>query len=192
MTEPVAAGPRSRVIRTSRLSLEAMHPDHADDLWRAKEASLDELMPWMFWAASNAPEAQAAFIHEAARLWDEDKQWTFAVVVDDVAVGTVSVDDVDRALEKAEIGYWLRSDLAGRRLMTEAASAVVAFAFEEVALHRLELRAASGNLASIRVAEKLGFSREGLLRHGARGATGFHDAYLYGLLASDPRPGFHL
>lgn len=86
-----------------------------------------------------------------------------------------------------EMGYWLRSDLCGRGLMTEAAKAIVEFAFVDLKIHRVELHAGTENHASIRVAQKLGFKREGVLREAGRGAGGFYDSYVFGLLSSDER-----
>lgn len=71
--------------------------------------------------------------------------------------------------------------------MTEAASAVVSFAFDAAGLHRIGLEAAPGNKASIRVAEKLGFQREGLQREAGRAVSGWLDLWLFGLLHGDPR-----
>jgi RimJ/RimL family protein N-acetyltransferase len=68
----------------------------------------------------------------------------------------------------------------------------VEYGFSVLGLHRIELRAAPSNIGSVRVAEKVGFTREGMLRHGARGADGWHDVEVFGLLASDERPSFHL
>lgn len=72
--------------------------------------------------------------------------------------------------------------------MTEAGRAVISFAFEVLDVHRIELHAGVSNKPSIRVAEKLGFQREGVLREAGRGAGGFYDAFVYGLLTTDVRP----
>src|SRR5260221_5841543 len=63
----------------------------------------------------------------------------------------------------AEAGYWLRSDARGRGLATRALMLVTRIALEESA-RRVQLRAAVGNDASRRVAEKAGFRLEGVLR----------------------------
>lgn len=117
--------------------------------------------------------------------------WNFAIVVDGSPAGTISLHNHVPALQRAEMGYWLRSDLCGRGLMTEAGSAVVEFGFESLRLHRIELHAGTGNVGSARVAEKLGFAREGLLRHGSRGSDGWYDVFVYGLIEDDPRPVLH-
>ena len=75
--------------------------------------------------------------------------------------------------------------------MTEAVSAVVEWGFDKLGLHRIELHAGLRNVASVRVAEKVGFHREGLLRDGSKGSQGYYDVYVFGLLESDQRRRLH-
>jgi RimJ/RimL family protein N-acetyltransferase len=63
----------------------------------------------------------------------------------------------------AEVGYWIRADARGRGLTTRALLLVARHAFAKGAA-RVQLRADPENVASCRVAEKAGFTREGLLR----------------------------
>jgi RimJ/RimL family protein N-acetyltransferase len=63
-----------------------------------------------------------------------------------------------------EVGYWLREEARGRGLTTRALGLIVAWAFEQPELARVQLRADPENDASCRVAEKAGFTREGILR----------------------------
>jgi len=63
----------------------------------------------------------------------------------------------------AEIGYWLRADARGRGLMTRALVLIAAAALEQGAA-RVQLRADVENVASRRVAERAGFTLEGVLR----------------------------
>jgi len=67
------------------------------------------------------------------------------------------------AHDVAEVGYWLREDARGRGTATRALALVSTVAFEQGAA-RVQLRAAVGNTASRRVAEKVGFTLEGVLR----------------------------
>ena len=65
----------------------------------------------------------------------------------------------------AEVGYWVGARARGRGVATAALCLVAEWAFEEVPnLARLQLRADVRNIASNRVAEKAGFTREGVLR----------------------------
>lgn len=63
-----------------------------------------------------------------------------------------------------EIGYWLRADARGHGTATRALALIVAWAFEQPDVARVQLRADPENAASCRVAERAGFTREGVLR----------------------------
>ena len=180
--------PASR-LTTERLTLEATRAEHGNALWDAVRASTAELRLWMPWAIDPSLQETVAFAIAAEKRWGSGAQWNFTIIQDGDLIGSVGLDNHDAAVNACNLGYWLRSDRAGRGLMTEAAASVVTFGFDVVGLHRLELRAAATNVASQRVAEKLGFTREGLLRDGGRGAEGWHDSYLYALLSSDSRTG---
>ena len=175
------------VLRTERLRLEATVPAHAAGLWSAIEASLPELIRFMAWAPSASAANTITFTERMAKKREELTDWSFTIFLGDEVAGNISLMGYEALADLAEVGYWLRSDLCGGGLMTEAGRAVVAFGFEEVGCHRLELRAAESNRASIRVAEKLGFVREGLLRDANRAPDGGrYNMHIFGLLATDP------
>ena len=81
-----------------------------------------------------------------------------------------------------EIGYWIRSDETGSGVATEATEALIEAGFEHLRLHKLTLRIAKGNRGSERIAEKLGFTREGVLREELRIRGVWVDHTLYSLL----------
>jgi ribosomal-protein-serine acetyltransferase len=174
-----------RVLETPRLRLEATVAAHAPGLWSAILASLPELTRFMAWAPTASAENTVTFAERMQKRWDELTDWSFTILLGEETAGNISLMGYEPLADLAEIGYWLRSDLCGRGLMTEAARAVVGFAFDKVGCHRLELRAAESNPASIRVAEKLGFVREGTLREANRAPDGRYNMHIYGLLAHE-------
>lgn len=68
------------------------------------------------------------------------------------------------AIGIGHIGYWVARESRGRGVCTVALGRLCSFAFEELRLERLELVTDPENVASQRVAEKVGFRREGILR----------------------------
>lgn len=176
-----------KALFTDRLTLEPTGPDHADGLIAARERSIEQLRPWLAWAGDDDPNSVRAFALACHQEWDVT-EWTFTILLDGEIIGSAGINRFDPMGSTANLGYWLRSDVAGRGFMTEAAAAVVEFAFGELGLHRLELTAAPDNVASVRVAEKLGFKRGGVLRDGSRGSNGWHDVLVFDLLERDPRP----
>lgn len=88
----------------------------------------------------------------------------------------------------SEIGYAVARRLWGRGIATEAAGIVIASAFETYpTLKKVRARADARNLASIRVMEKLGMTREGLLRDDRLNRGELIDEVIYGLLRSEWR-----
>ncbi len=178
----------ARSLTTSRLVLQPTGPEHAPGLHDAIDRSIDDLKPWMAWAAAHSAAQARSFAEAARQEWETGRGWGFAILLGGRVVGHVDLHGYRPLFNRAEIGYWISSEVAGRGLMSEAAAALVDFGFDEVGLHRIGLEAGVDNLGSIRVAEKLGFRREGMSRDASRGAFGYYDVYLYALLKTDPRP----
>jgi RimJ/RimL family protein N-acetyltransferase len=104
----------------------------------------------------------------SAEGWRAGTLAAFGIHVDSVdgaagGIGVRFLGDLDEGC--AEVGYWVGAEARGRGIATAATRAAAIWAFEAVpALERLQLRAAVENVASNRVAEKAGFTREGVLR----------------------------
>jgi ribosomal-protein-alanine N-acetyltransferase len=100
-------------------------------------------------------------------------------------IGTCGFGFWDKQNNIAEIGYDLGPAYWDRGYMTEALTEALTSGFENMSLNRVEAVIALENVASIRLVEKLGFQREGVLRdrHLFRGR--YYDHYLYSLLARE-------
>lgn len=85
---------------------------------------------------------------------------------------------------QADIGYRLNKDYWGHGYASEAGLAVVKFAFETLKLERLQIRCFKNNHASAKVAQKLGFRQEGLIRNGVI-LNVMTDYYIFGLLREE-------
>lgn len=115
------------------------------------------------------------FLEVAAEGWASGRMCAFAVEANefDGPIGGVGVHFFEGLDEgAAEIGYWTAEEARGHGIATEATRQAAAWAFESrPELERLQLRADTENAASNRVAERAGFTREGVLRaarHNAR------------------------
>jgi RimJ/RimL family protein N-acetyltransferase len=104
----------------------------------------------------------------SAQGWRDGTSGTFGIHTDglDGAVGGVGVRFLSGLEEgSAEIGYWVAAEARGRGVATAATRLAARWSFDSVPeLGRLQLRADVENVASNRVAEKAGFTREGVLR----------------------------
>ena len=96
----------------------------------------------------------------------ESTSW--AIEVDGLSVGAIGVTLREGIyLKSAEFGYWLGEPYWGRGIMTEAVRVVSSYAMRRFGLIRLEAPVFEWNPASMRVLEKCGFVREGVLRASA-------------------------
>ena len=106
----------------------------------------------------------------------------------DRVIGAVGLPSVELAHSRASVGYWVAAEARGRGVATAALRLLCLWAFDVLALRRLELFVVPGNIASQRVAERCGFLREGLLRsHLVMRGGERADSLVYGLLPHDLR-----
>ena len=148
----------SMVLRPYRLS-------DAEPLYEAVRESLPELLPWMPWAhADYSFEESKKWIEYCARTWAKGKEYNFVIqdAKDGSLLGGCGLNQVRRRARFANLGYWVRSKCTGKGIATAAALLVARFGFDELGLTRIEIGAATTNAASLRVAEKLGATRQGI------------------------------
>jgi RimJ/RimL family protein N-acetyltransferase len=125
---------------------------------------------------------------EEARLRGEDLN--FALVEpchQDVVLGCVSLYEIRLDQGCAAVGYWLAPEARGRGVATHAVCLLARWAFAELGLARLELTCGPDNEASQHVAERCGFSREGLLRSHVPFKGARRDSVIYSLLPGELR-----
>lgn len=108
-----------------------------------------------------------------------------AIWVQDNLAGIVSLHGLDWADRKASLGHWLGASFQGQGLVTKACRILINHAFSELKLNRLEIQCDSENGRSRKVAERLGFTQEDVLRQAWWSRDRFVDLVVYGLLKSE-------
>ncbi|MDQ6639892.1 MAG: GNAT family N-acetyltransferase [Pseudomonadota bacterium] len=105
-----------------------------------------------------------------------------------LAIGTCLVFRFEEGSARAELGYVLGRSHWGRGLMHEALVALIGCAFESMGLRRLEAEVDPRNRSSARLLERLGFTKEGLLRQRWVAKGEVKDVEMYGLLRDEWPP----
>lgn len=173
-------------LRTARLELSA---PTAADVDAITAAAQDPEVPR--WTTLPSPYAQSDaedFVTKVAQWWEAETQLNWAIRASDRWLGMIGLHAVQRG-GHAEIGYWMAAPARGSGYLTEAARAVIDYAFDPsgVDLQRIAWRAVVGNIPSARSARALGFHYEGLVRQGLTGPRGRDDGWIAGLLRTDDR-----
>lgn len=100
-------------------------------------------------------------------------------------VGTCGFLGIERQHNRMEIGYDLAREHWGKGYMPEAVRAVLEFGFGPLGANKIEARIDPDNAASIRLMDKLGFVREGLLRQHEYEKGHYVDLAAYSILKSE-------
>jgi RimJ/RimL family protein N-acetyltransferase len=103
-----------------------------------------------------------SFVRGVPRGEGPEMSLVIADADDDSLIGAIGLRQPAPGV--GDVGYWLAAPARGRGLTTRALRLLCAWGFEELALARIQLHTLPGNVASERVAERAGFTREGLLR----------------------------
>jgi len=139
------------------------------EAWRSvRRRSEDWLVKWEPKPIPGQPDAADDRRVFAARCGARDRErqlgsgYGFGIFVGDRFAGEVNVSSIQRGpFQNAYVGYWIDEAMAGHSYVPEAVVLVFRFAFEELALHRLQIAIIPRNRPSHRVAEKLGVRNEG-------------------------------
>jgi RimJ/RimL family protein N-acetyltransferase len=149
----------------------------------------DPVMQRFSWRTAAFTEADArGFLaeQEEARLRGDELNFALAEPHDhDAVLGAVSLYEVRRAQGCAAVGYWLAPGARGRGTAAQAVRLLARWAFAGLGLARLELTCGPDNEASQHVAERCGFTREGLLRSHVPFKGARRDSVIYSLLPGE-------
>jgi RimJ/RimL family protein N-acetyltransferase len=130
--------------------------------------SVEELYPWMPWA-HNVPtiEDSESSIRQSRLQFLERTDLRLLLILKETGqfIGSSGLHRIDWQARKFEIGYWVRTSCGNQGLITEAVDAITNYAIRELQANRIEIRCDSRNKRSARVAERLGFTLEGILRN---------------------------
>ncbi len=175
---------------TPRLTLRPLVMGDAKELLSLVASSRGELGRYMSWPRELFDlEHARRFVKIGRDGWTAERTVRLGVFERDTGelVGNAELDGVDLRRSHAELGYWVRTDRARRGYATEAARAMVAYAFATLRVHKVKADVAVGNHGSARVLEKLGFTLEGTLREERKVGGVFVDHWRYGLLSREYR-----
>jgi [ribosomal protein S5]-alanine N-acetyltransferase len=179
-------------IRSTRVYLR--HPTMQDyAAWAELRAlSRAHLSPWEpQWTRDELTRSNfRRRLRQYQRELRDDQGYPYLIFdeTDSVLIGGLNLSNIRRGVaQAAALGYWMGAPYVGRGLMTEAVRAAMRFAFGSLRLNRLEAACLPSNVASQRVLEKAGFTREGRARRYLKINGLWQDHDLFALLQDDPR-----
>lgn len=177
--------PRHRTLDTARLTLRRPAATDAEALYRLIDdptiAAQTLTIPHPY--PREMADTWIAHHHEQSAAGNAYTFVAIAKATGDL-VGAIGLSR-DLTHHRAELGYWIGRPYWRRGYATEAATAVVAFGFTDLACHRVTAQCYVGNAASRRVLEQAGLLYEGTRRGHIKKPDGFRDVELFGILRTD-------
>lgn len=163
-----AVRPSSLELVGRRISLRPLLPSDFEQWREVRIRARDWLVRWEPKPIPGQPDAAEDRRVFAARCGARDRErqlgtgYGFGIFVGSRFAGEINISSIQRGpFQNSYVGYWIDQAMAGHSYVPEAAVLVFRFAFEELALHRVQVAIIPRNQPSRRVAEKLGLRNEG-------------------------------
>lgn len=149
-------------IATERLLLRKPRVDDARTIFETYVQDT-EVTRYLVWEPHKTMQETEQFLLACRQLWQTGKDYAYAITLKETG-GLIGMFSLHPMKMKIEIGYVLARPYWGKGYMTEALRGVIDWAFTQPDVYRVQAFCDVDNVASARVMEKAGMSREGLLR----------------------------
>lgn len=171
------------LVINDNLELRQRHREDADEIFALIDCNRQFLRQWLPWLdVCKSRIDSLAHIESCLHQISEGTGLGLAIWERGAIVGLISYNFIDSWNHCGQLGYWLGEQYQGRGIMTASCAALIGYGFEHFGFHRQTIAAATGNVRSRAIAERLGFTLEGI----SRDAEFLYDRYVdqahYGLL----------
>src|SRR4051812_8685804 len=145
--------------------LELIAEKHAAALFDAVDHNREHLSEFLPWVKNmQSVNDFAYYIKHCDLLHQHQKDVSFVIISNEKLVGRIGLHYINLENKNGAIGYWLVKNAQGKGIIIDSCRALIEYGFKNLRLHRIEIKAATHNLKSQAIAEKLQFKKEGILR----------------------------
>lgn len=173
------------IIETNRLILREYSNEDIDDYYKLK--SCKEVWKFSTYIPIKDYESAKRQLHDLIESKTE-KDIGFCAIIDKKSneyIGEAGILSFNRVADRCVIGYNLLPEYWNNGFATEITKELIKYAFKNLSTERVEALAMNSNVASVRVLEKSGMKKEGVLRHFAKLNGTYYDVCYYGIIKED-------
>ena len=155
---------------------------------KAIRESLTELSPWLPFAHKDYSIKETRdWIKKRPKDWKKGISYEFVILnaENGTMLGGCGLNGVDRINRRANLGYWVRTGHIGQGVATNATRLLAKWGFDMLKLKRIEILVDTRNQRSLRVAERVGAKKEGILRNRLTLYDSAYDAVMHSLIPGD-------
>ncbi len=165
--------------------LRLLEERHVEEYFALIERNKEHLHEWVAVEAyEGSVETLRAYVKQRLLQFVNGEGYHLGIWYQDALVGVLDYR-LNWRRRKVELGYWIDATMQGKGLVIRACRTMVRHAFEEHEVHKVEISCATDNTRSRAVAERLGFTQEGILRQTDRLHDRYVDGVFYGLLVDE-------
>ena len=178
--------PLVSIIIDDRLQLRTYAVADAQELFDAVNNSRKHLNPWLEWVSKTTkPEHSLQFIQQSLHQLNMQEALALGIFEHDKIIGGIGMHAWDQETKRAQIGYWISSEYEGRGIISRSMVKFVEFLFDKIGLNKIEIHFLQANKRSTKVAERLGFKVEGIIRQSIMRNGMPEDVVIAGLLRNE-------
>lgn len=170
------------------ITLRPYHKDDYKESYQAIKESAAEMSAWLpFVHDKYSLKESRAWVKKQPDEWKNGAAYNFAIIeaVSGRIIGGCGLNAISKLDKRANLGYWVRTSDTGRGVAAAATLLLAKWGFAALQLLRIEIGVAVENTRSLRVAEKVGATREGVLRNRIVIREKPHDAVMHSLIPAD-------
>ncbi|WP_205513636.1 GNAT family N-acetyltransferase [Longitalea arenae] len=177
-------GVKIRVDDTIVMELIDYH--HAETLYQLVKQNRQHLREWLPWVDHmRTVEDFRKYINSSKQRYASQLEMGYVILEKHVMIGRIGLYNIDQHNKNASIGYWIDKDHMGKGIITRCCKVIIDEGFARLKLNRIEIRAATANLKSQAIPERLGLKREGIIRQGEFVNNQFVDLFVYSMLRKE-------
>lgn len=166
--------------------LELTSQKHADNIIEAVNANREHLSKFLGWVNNMQNLSHCIkYIDFCLKQYEDGKEVSFVILKNEELVGRIGLNKICPNNRTASIGYWLKRSAQGQGIITSSCTALMDFGFNDLDLNRIEIRAASENIRSKAIPQRLGFTKEGVLRQIEFINNRYLDIEIYSILKTE-------
>ncbi len=176
-----------RLSVNSEIELKQLELSDAKIIFKTIDNQRGFLGKWLpFIESTKDIDDTIEFVKSVTNAPAEQFEFVFAIFKFDTFAGLIGFKDTDRQNKRTEIGYWLSEPFQKQGIIIQSAERLCKFAFQELDINRIQIKAAVENLPSKNIAQRLGFAFEGVERQGIRlSDNSFADIAVFSKLRND-------
>jgi len=170
------------------VELKLLETSEAKILYNIADRNRERLRRWLPWVdQTRSPEDVRTFILRVVEQYHSNLGPQTGIWVDGALCGTIGCHPIDWSNRNCSLGYWIDSAQEGKGIITRCCVVMLDYIFDELGLHRAEIRCGTSNRRSCAVPERLGFTREGIARESEWVNDRWIDLVVWGVLEEDWR-----